>query len=94
LAGLIAGVLIGESTNYFTSYVYKPTLRVSEASQTGAGTNIISGFANGLMSTLPPIIFIIIAILVAHEFADIYGVALAGVGMLATLGIPTMPAAS
>jgi K(+)-stimulated pyrophosphate-energized sodium pump len=87
LAGLVAGVLIGESTNYFTSYVYKPTLRVSEASQTGAGTNIISGFANGLMSTLPPVIFIVVAILVAYEFADIYGVALAGVGMLATLGI-------
>ncbi len=87
LAGLGAGVLIGESTNYFTSYVYKPTLRVSEASQTGAGTNIISGFANGLMSTLPPVIFIVVAILIAYEFADIYGVALAGVGMLATLGI-------
>ncbi|MES0278921.1 MAG: sodium-translocating pyrophosphatase, partial [Dehalococcoidales bacterium] len=87
LAGLVAGVLIGESTNYFTSYVYKPTLRVSESSQTGAGTNIISGFANGLMSTLPPVVFIVVAILVAYEFADIYGVALAGVGMLATLGI-------
>jgi len=87
LAGLGAGVLIGESTNYFTSYVYKPTLRVSESSQTGAGTNIISGFANGLMSTLPPVVFIVVAILVAYEFADIYGVALAGVGMLATLGI-------
>jgi len=82
LAGLGAGVLIGESTNYFTSYVYKPTLRVSES-----GTNIISGFANGLMSTLPPVVFIVVAILVAYEFADIYGVALAGVGMLATLGI-------
>ncbi len=87
LVGLVAGVLIGESTNYFTSYVNKPTLRISEASQTGAGTNIISGFANGLMSTLPPIIFIVIAISVAHHFADVYGVAIAGVGMLATLGI-------
>ena len=87
LAGLIAGVLIGESTNYFTSYAYKPTLRVSEASQTGAGTIITSGFANGLMSTLPPIILVVIAILVAHRFADIYGVAIAGVGMLSTLGI-------
>ena len=87
LAGLIAGVLIGESTNYFTSYAYKPTLRVSEASQTGAGTTIVSGFANGLMSTLPPIILVAIAIIVAHHFADIYGVAIAGVGMLSTLGI-------
>ena len=87
LVGLVAGVLIGESTNFFTSYVYKPTLRVSEASQTGAGTNIISGFANGLLSTLPPAIFIAVAIMVAYNFADVYGVAIAGVGMLATLGI-------
>jgi len=87
LAGLVAGVLIGESTNYFTSYSYKPTLRIAEASQTGAGTNIVSGFANGLMSTLPPVILIVIAIIVAHHFADVYGVAIAGVGMLATLGI-------
>jgi len=87
LVGLVAGVLIGESTNFFTSYVYKPTLRVSESSQTGAGTNIVSGFANGLLSTLPPVILIAIAIIVAHHFADVYGVAVAGVGMLATLGI-------
>ncbi len=87
LVGLVAGVLIGESTNFFTSYVYKPTLRIAEASQTGAGTNIVSGFANGLMSTLPPVILIVTAIMVAHHFADIYGVAMAGVGMLATLGI-------
>jgi len=87
LVGLFAGVLIGESTNYFTSYSNKPTLRIAEASQTGAGTNIVSGFANGLMSTLPPVILIVIAIIVAHHFADVYGVAIAGVGMLATLGI-------
>ena len=87
LVGLFAGVLIGESTNYFTSYSYKPTLRIAEASQTGAGTNIVSGFANGLMSTVPPVIIIAIAIVAAHHFADVYGVAIAGVGMLATLGI-------
>ena len=87
LAGLVAGVLIGESTNYFTSYVYAPTRRISEASQTGAGTTIVSGFANGLMSTLPPVILIAIAIIVAYRFADMYGVAIAGVGMLSTLGI-------
>ena len=87
LVGLVGGVLIGESTNFFTSYVYKPTLRIAEASQTGAGTNIVSGFANGLMSTLPPVILIVVAIMVAHHFADVYGVAIAGVGMLSTLGI-------
>jgi len=87
LAGLIAGVLIGESTNYFTSYAYKPTLQISKASQTGAGTTITRGFANGLMSTLPPIIIVATTIIIAHHFADIYGIAIAGVGMLATLGI-------
>ena len=87
LAGLIAGMVIGESTNYFTSYAFGPTRRVSQASQTGAGTTITSGFANGLMSTLPPIILIVIAILVAHYFAGMYGIAIAGIGMLSTLGI-------
>ena len=87
LTGLIAGVLIGESTNYFTSYSFGPTQRIAKASQTGAGTNITSGFANGLMSTLPPIIIIAIAIVVAYYFADMYGIAIAGIGMLATLGV-------
>ncbi|MFQ6092887.1 MAG: sodium-translocating pyrophosphatase, partial [bacterium] len=87
LAGLGAGILIGESTNYFTSYAYKPTRRMSEASQTGAGTTIVAGFANGLKSTLLPILLVVAAIWVAHHFADIYGVAIAGIGMLSTLGI-------
>ena len=87
LVGLIAGVLIGESTNFFTSYAYKPTLNIAEASQTGGATLITRGFANGLMSTIPPIILVVAAILVAHHFADIYGVAIAGIGMLSTLGI-------
>jgi len=87
LSGLVAGLIIGESTNFYTSYAYKPTLRISEASQTGAGTTIVRGFANGLMSTVPPIILVATAIMVAHHFADIYGVAIAGVGMLSTLGI-------
>jgi K(+)-stimulated pyrophosphate-energized sodium pump len=87
LAGLVAGFLIGESTNYFTSYSFGPTKRIAEASKMGAGTNIISGFGNGLMSTLLPILFVVIAILVAHHFADVYGIAIAGVGMLSTLGV-------
>jgi len=87
LAGLTAGVLIGESTNYFTSYSYKPTLQISNAAQTGAGTLITRGFANGLMSTLPPILLVVGTMLIAHHFAGIYGIAIAGVGMLATLGI-------
>ena len=87
LAGLIAGVLIGESTNYFTSYAYSPTKRISQSSQTGPATTIVSGFANGLMSTFPPVILVAIAILVAYNFAGMYGVAIAGIGMLSTLGI-------
>ncbi len=87
LAGLIAGVAIGESTNYFTSYSYKPTLNIAESAQTGAGTLLTRGFANGLMSNLPPIIIIVAAMLVAFKCADMYGIAIAGVGMLATLGI-------
>lgn len=87
LAGLIAGILIGESTNYFTSYAFSPTQRISEASTTGAGTTIIRGFANGLFSTLPPLILVAIAVLVAYKFASFYGVAIAGIGMLSTLGI-------
>ncbi len=85
--GLIAGVLIGESTNYFTSYSFGPTRRVSEASLTGAGTNITKGFAVGLMSVVPAIIIIVIAIIVAYYFSDMYGIAIAGVGMLSTLGV-------
>ncbi len=87
LAGLVAGVLIGESTNYFTSYTFGPTRRISEASQTGAGTTVVSGFANGLMSNLPPVILVAAAILIANHFASIYGIAIAGIGMLSTLGI-------
>ena len=85
--GLVAGILIGESTNYFTSYAYKPTQNIAEASQTGAGTNITKGFSNGLMSTFPPIIFVVVAIVLAYKFADFYGIAIAGIGMLSTLGV-------
>jgi K(+)-stimulated pyrophosphate-energized sodium pump len=87
LAGLVAGVLIGESTNYFTSYEYKPTKDVSEASLSGTGSTIVRGFSNGMLSVFPPFLFVTIAILVAYEFAGFYGVAIAGIGMLSTLGI-------
>jgi K(+)-stimulated pyrophosphate-energized sodium pump len=87
LAGLVAGALMGESTNYFTSYAFKPTQEISEASTTGAGATIIRGFATGLMSTWPPIVLIAVAIAVAYYFGSFYGVALAAVGMLSTLGV-------
>jgi len=87
LAGLVAGALMGESTNYFTSYAFKPTQEISEASTTGAGATIIRGFATGLMSTWPPVVLIAIAIGVAFHFGSFYGVALAAAGMLSTLGV-------
>ena len=87
VAGLVAGTIIGLATEYYTSYSYKPTQRVSEASQTGAATVIIGGIATGMHSTLIPVICISTAILLAYWFAGFYGVALAGVGLLSTLGI-------
>lgn len=87
LAGLIAGVIVGLGTDYYTSYAYKPTIRIAESSQTGAGTTIVSGLANGLMSTLPSVILVAIAVVIAYRFAGMYGVAIAGIGMLSTLGI-------
>ena len=87
VAGLIAGTIIGLATEYYTSYSYGPTKKVSESSQTGAATVIISGIATGMLSTLIPVICVSIAILLSYGFAGFYGVALAGVGLLSTLGI-------
>jgi K(+)-stimulated pyrophosphate-energized sodium pump len=87
LAGLVAGIVIGLATEYYTSYDYTPTKVVSESSQTGAATVIISGIATGMLSTVIPVIAIGITILVAFQLAGFYGVALAGVGLLSTLGI-------
>lgn len=87
LAGLGAGVLMGEATNYYTSYAFKPTRDISEASTAGAGANIIRGFATGLMSTWPLVILVVIAIAIAYNFAGFYGVAIAAASMLSTLGV-------
>lgn len=87
LAGLIAGVLMGESTNYFTSYAFKPTKELSEASTYGAGATIVRGFATGLISTWPTVILVAIATIIAFKFASFYGVAIAAAGMLSTLGV-------
>ena len=87
LVGLLAGVIIGLVTEYYTSYHYSPTKTVARASQTGVATNIISGIATGMQSTVVPVITIGAAILIAFELLGFYGVALAGVGMLSTLGI-------
>ena len=87
VAGLVAGTIIGLATEYYTSYSYMPTKRVSESSQTGAATVIISGIATGMLSTLIPVACVSVAIMLAYWFAGFYGVALAGVGLLSTLGI-------
>ncbi len=87
LAGLVAGVLMGESTNYFTSYAFKPTRDIAEASTFGAGATIIRGFATGLMSSWPTVILVVLATIVAFKFASFYGVAIAAAGMLSTLGV-------
>jgi K(+)-stimulated pyrophosphate-energized sodium pump len=87
LSGLFAGIIIGFTTEFYTSYDYSPTKSVAEASQTGAATNIIAGLATGMQSTMIPVIVISLAIFVSFELLGFYGVALAGVGMLSTLGI-------
>ncbi|MQF65155.1 sodium-translocating pyrophosphatase [SAR202 cluster bacterium AC-409-J13_OGT_754m] len=87
LVGLLAGVIIGLVTEYYTSYHYSPTKTVASASQTGVATNIISGIATGMHSTVIPVLAIGAAILISFELLGFYGVALAGVGMLSTLGI-------
>ena len=85
--GLGAGVIIGLSTEYFTSYENKPTQSIAARSLTGPATVIISGFATGMLSTGIPLLIIGAAVLGAHEVAGLYGIAIAAVGMLSTLGI-------
>jgi len=74
-------------TEYYTSYDRKPTQKIARASETGAATNLIAGLATSMQSTAIPVIIIAAAILIAAREAGLYGVAIAGVGMLATLGI-------
>jgi K(+)-stimulated pyrophosphate-energized sodium pump len=87
IAGLVAGFLIGLVSEYYTSFDYKPTLGIAKSCQTGAATNIISGFAKGMESTVWPVLIIVSAIFIAYQFAGIYGIGIAAVGMLSTLGI-------
>ena len=87
LAGLIGGVIIGLVTEYYTSYDYGPTQRVSQSGETGPATVIISGFATAMQSTVVPVLVVGAAIWISYELFEFYGVAIAAVGMLSTLGI-------
>ncbi len=87
LSGVISGIIIGLVTEYYTSISRGPTREVAQASQGGAATNIISGLALGMKSTAIPIFVICAAIIIAHRLAGLYGISLAAVGMLSTLGI-------
>lgn len=99
IAGLVSGVIIGKATEYYTSHSYKPTQNLAESSQTGAATVIINGIGLGMISTCIPVVTIVAAILASYLCATgfsfdpayishgLYGISIAAVGMLSTLGI-------
>ena len=99
ISGLLAGVIIGKVTEYYTSHSYKPTQKLAESAQTGPATVIINGVGLGMISTAVPVVTIACAILLAYGFATdfvfnsttlsfgLYGISIAAVGMLSTLGI-------
>ena len=99
IAGLLSGVIIGKATEYYTSHSYKPTQALAESSQTGPATVIINGIGLGMISTCIPVVTIVVAILISYLCATgfsfdpacisngLYGISIAAVGMLSTLGI-------
>lgn len=86
-AGLAAGLVIGFSTQHYTSAKSKAVKKVAEATKTGAATNLLSGFSTAMLSTLIPVVTVCIVILFSYYLAGLYGVALSSVAMLSTLGI-------
>lgn len=87
ISGLVAGVLIGYFTEYFTSDSYRPTRSIAESTSGGPAIVVIQGLAIGMQSTVVPVFIVILATLAAYSAAGLYGIAMAAVGMLATLGI-------
>ena len=99
LSGLLAGVIIGKATEYYTSHSYKPTQKLAESAKTGSATVIISGMGLGMISTAIPVVTIAVSIMLSYLFATgfsldpaliskgLYGISIAAVGMLSTLGI-------
>ncbi len=87
LTGLVVGQVIGTATEYFTSYEFAPVKWIAQQSETGHASTIIAGVAIGLYSTVIPTLAIAVGIWVAYELGDLYGIGLAAVGMLSTLGI-------
>lgn len=101
ISGLAAGVIIGQATEYYTSQSYRPTRKIAEASKTGAATVIIGGLGTGMISTMVPVVTISVAIMLSYACANgfdfsmsassisrgLYGIGIASVGMLSTLGV-------
>ncbi|MGQ0814887.1 MAG: sodium-translocating pyrophosphatase [Gemmatimonadota bacterium] len=87
LIGLVAGQVIGTATEYYTAYEFSPTQKLAAQAVSGTGPAIIGGMALGMLSTAVPIITLVIAIWATFKLAGLYGIALAAVGMLSTLGI-------
>ncbi|HEU0074964.1 MAG TPA: sodium-translocating pyrophosphatase [Dehalococcoidia bacterium] len=87
LIGLVAGQLIGTATEYYTAYEYSPTKKLAQTAETGPATIIIGGLGLGMLSTAIPLLVIVAAIYITNELAGLYGIALAAVGMLSTLGV-------
>ncbi|MDO4164843.1 MAG: sodium-translocating pyrophosphatase [Bacteroides sp.] len=97
VVGLLVGIVIGRSTEYYTSQSYEPTRRLSESGKTGPATVIISGIGLGMLSTAIPVIAVVVGIIASYLFASgfdfanvglgLYGIGIAAVGMLSTLGI-------